>query len=100
MSDAPSTSGIQLRNRRGPVAETVELLSSMRFAIAMLVIIAKAAVIGTIMQQNKPMGDYINQFGPFWFEVFGKLGLYAIYSTWWFVSLVGLLVVSTIRRRC
>jgi cytochrome c biogenesis protein len=95
MSDAPSTSGIQLRNRRGPVAETVELLSSMRFAIAMLVIIAMAAVIGTIMQQNKPMGDYINQFGPFWFEVFGKLGLYAIYSTWWFVSLVGLLVVST-----
>lgn len=95
MSDAPSTSGIQLRNRRGIVAETVELLSSMRFAIAMLVIIAMAAVIGTIMQQNKPMGDYINQFGPFWFEVFDKLGLYAIYSTWWFVSLVGLLVVST-----
>ena len=95
MSNAPSTSGIQLRNRRGALAETVELLSSMRFAIAMLVVIAMAAVIGTIMQQNKPMPDYINQFGPFWFEVFSKLGLYAIYSTWWFVTLVGLLVVST-----
>jgi cytochrome c biogenesis protein len=95
MSNAPSTSGIQLRNSRGVVAETVELLSSMRFAIAMFVIIIMAAVIGTIMQQNKPMGDYVNQFGPFWFDVFDKLGLYAIYSSWWFVSLVGLLVVST-----
>lgn len=95
MSDAPSTSGIQLRNRRGPVAETVELLSSMRFAIALFVVIIFAAIIGTIVQQSQPMPNYINQFGPFWFEVFNKLGLYAIYSSWWFVSMCGLLVVST-----
>lgn len=95
MSDAPTTSGIQLRNRRGPVAETVELLSSMRFAIALFVVIIFAAIIGTIVQQSQPMPNYINQFGPFWFEVFNKLGLYAIYSSWWFVSMCGLLVVST-----
>jgi cytochrome c biogenesis protein len=95
MSDAPSTSGIQLRNRRGLLAETVELLSSMRFAIALFVVIIFAAIIGTIVQQSQPMPNYINQFGPFWFEVFNKLGLYAIYSSWWFVSMCGLLVVST-----
>ena len=95
MSDAPSTSGIQLRNRRGTLAETVELLSSMRFAIALFVVIIFAAIIGTIVQQSQPMPNYINQFGPFWFEVFNKLGLYAIYSSWWFVSMCGLLVVST-----
>jgi cytochrome c biogenesis protein len=95
MSDAPSTSGIQLRNRRGPLAETVELLSSMRFAIALFVVIIFAAIIGTIVQQSQPMPNYINQFGPFWFEVFNKLGLYAIYSSWWFASMCGLLVVST-----
>jgi cytochrome c biogenesis protein len=95
MSDAPSTSGIQLRNRRGPVAEIVELLSSMRFAIALFVVIIFAAIIGTIVQQSQPMPNYINQFGPFWFEVFNKLGLYAIYSSWWFVSMCALLVLST-----
>jgi cytochrome c biogenesis protein len=95
MSDTPSTSGIQLRNRRGPLAETVELLSSMRFAIALFVVIIFAAIIGTIVQQSQPMPNYINQFGPFWFEVFNKLGLYAIYSSWWFVSMCALLVVST-----
>lgn len=95
MSNAPSTSGIQLRNRRGPVAETVELLSSMRFAIALFVVIIFAAIIGTIVQQSQPMPNYVNQFGPFWFEVFDKLGLYAIYSSWWFVAMCALLVVST-----
>jgi len=95
MSSTPSTSGIQLRTRRGIVAEVVELLSSMRFAIALLSMVAIASVIGTIMQQNKPSGDYINQFGPFWSEVFGKLGLYAIYSSWWFLLIMGVLVVST-----
>jgi len=95
MSNTPSTSGIQLRNRRGAVAEIVELLSSMRFAISLLAMISIASVIGTIMQQNKPSGDYINQFGPFWAEVFGKLNLYAIYSAWWFLLIMGVLVVST-----
>jgi cytochrome c biogenesis protein len=95
MSNTPSTSGIQLRNRRGPVAEIVELLSSMRFAITLLAMIAIASVIGTIMQQNKPSGDYINQFGPFWAEVYSKLGLYAIYSSWWFLLIMGVLVIST-----
>ena len=35
------------------------------------------------------MPDYVNQFGPFWFEVFGKLGLYAVYSAWWFLLILG-----------
>ncbi|MGO4380099.1 cytochrome c biogenesis protein ResB [Pseudoduganella sp. RAF53_2] len=95
MSNITSTSGIQLRNSRGPMAEVVELLSSMRFAIALLAMIAIASVIGTIMQQGKPAADYINQFGPFWSEVYGKLGLYAIYSSWWFLTIMGVLVVST-----
>jgi cytochrome c biogenesis protein len=61
----------------------------------LFVVIIFAAIIGTIVQQSQPMPNYINQFGPFWFEVFNKLGLYAIYSSWWFVSMCGLLVVST-----
>jgi cytochrome c biogenesis protein len=95
MSSTPSTSGIQLRSRRGPLAEIVELLSSMRFAISLLAMIAIASVIGTIMQQNKPSGDYVNQFGPFWAQIFDKLGLYAIYSSWWFLLIMGVLVTST-----
>ena len=73
----------------------VELLSSMRFAISLLTIICIASVIGTVLKQQEPINNYVNQFGPFWSEVFGKLDLYAVYSAWWFLLILAFLVVST-----
>jgi len=90
-----TTTGIELKTRRRGLADAVELLSSMRFAITLLVMIAIAAIIGTIMQQDRGMSDYVNQFGPFWFEVFRKLSLYTVYSAWWFVLILAFLIVST-----
>jgi cytochrome c biogenesis protein len=90
-----STTGIELKTRRRGLAEAVELVSSMRFAIALLVMLAIAAIIGTVMQQNKAAPDYVNQFGPFWFEIFRKLGLYTVYSAWWFLLILATLIVST-----
>jgi cytochrome c biogenesis protein len=90
-----STAGIKMKTRRPAVDATVELLSSMRFAISLLTMIAIASVIGTVMKQNEPMSNYVNQFGPFWFEVFNKAGLYAVYSAWWFLGIMGFLVIST-----
>jgi len=92
---SPSTTGIQLNTRRPLVAEIVELISSMRFAIALLAMIAIAAIIGTVMKQGEASANYINQFGPFWFEVFRKFGLYTVYSAWWFLLLMATLVTST-----
>ncbi|HEX7635367.1 MAG TPA: cytochrome c biogenesis protein ResB [Noviherbaspirillum sp.] len=90
-----TTSGLQLKTERRWLAEAVELISSMRFAISLLTLIAIASVIGTVLKQNEPMPNYVNQFGPFWFEVFNKLGLYAVYSAWWFLLIMGFLVLST-----
>ena len=80
---------------RRRLATAFELLSSMRFAISLLVIIAIASAVGTVMKQNEPMPNYVNQFGPFWYEVFAKFGLYTVYSTWWFIVIMAFLVVST-----
>lgn len=90
-----STSGLQLKTDRRWLADAVELVSSMRFAISLLALIAIASVIGTVLKQNEPMPNYVNQFGPFWFEVFDKLGLYTVYSAWWFLLIMGFLVLST-----
>lgn len=90
-----NTSGLQLKTNRRWLANMVELFSSMRFAISLLTLIAIASVIGTVLKQNEPMPNYVNQFGPFWFEVFAKLGLYAVYSAWWFLLIMGFLVLST-----
>ncbi len=73
----------------------VELLSSMRFAIALLTVICIASVIGTVLKQHEPLPNYVNQFGPFWAEVFGALSLYSVYSAWWFLLILAFLVTST-----
>ena len=90
-----TTSGLQLKTNRRWLADTIELISSMRFAISLLTLIAIASVIGTVLKQNEPMPNYVNQFGPFWFEVFDKLSLYSVYSAWWFLLIMAFLVVST-----
>ena len=77
------------------VRDALELVSSMRFAIALFVLICVASIIGTVVSQNQPFNNYVNQFGPFWAEVFGAVGLYAIYSTPWFLLILAFLVIST-----
>jgi len=67
----------------------------MRFSISLLTLISIASVIGTVLKQNEPFANYINQFGPFWFEVFRVLGLYSVYNTVWFLTILGFLVLST-----
>ncbi len=90
-----STEGLQINAGSRFVRACVELLSSMRFSISLLSIICIASVIGTVLQQQMPYGNYVNQFGPFWAEVFGALKLYAVYSSWWFLLILAFLVTST-----
>lgn len=73
----------------------LEFLGSMNLAITVLVAIAVAAVIGTVLQQNQAYNDYIIKFGPYWFEVFKSLDLYDIYAAWWFLGMLGFLLLST-----
>lgn len=72
-----------------------ELLSSMRFAISLLSILAIASIVGTVLKQAEPYSNYLIQFGPFWFDVFKKLGLYDVYHASWFLVILTFLVVST-----
>lgn len=90
-----TTAGVQINTRRRWLAELIELISSMRFAISLLSLLAIASIIGTVLKQNEPLPNYVNQFGPFWFDVFGKLGLYSVYAAWWFLLILAFLVLST-----
>ncbi|MBU2851711.1 cytochrome c biogenesis protein ResB, partial [Acidithiobacillus ferrivorans] len=53
----------------------VNFLGSMRLAVSLLVLLAIASVIGTVLNQQQPYEDYALKFGPFWFDVFRDLGL-------------------------
>lgn len=67
----------------------------MRFAVALLALLALASVIGTVLQQNQQPAAYLVEFGPFWDGIFRFLGLYDVYSSAWFVAIMGFLVLST-----
>ncbi|AVS61048.1 cytochrome C biogenesis protein ResB [Paracidovorax avenae] len=87
--------GHPLPSRTAPARALVELLSSMRFAISLLTVICIASVIGTVLKQHEPAANYVNQFGPFWAELFLALRLNAVYSAWWFLLILAFLVTST-----
>src|SRR3569832_1933125 len=72
-----------------------ELLSSMRFALSLLSLLAVAAFIGTVLQQAEPYNYFFIQFGPFWYEAYEKLGLYDGYHAAWLLVILTFLVVST-----
>ncbi|QNN58012.1 cytochrome c biogenesis protein ResB [Diaphorobacter ruginosibacter] len=93
MSDAAPELPASTSTQKG--RSLTELLASMRFAISLLTVICIASVIGTVLKQHEPAVNYVNQFGPFWADLFLSLKLNAVYSAWWFLLILAFLVVST-----
>ncbi|WP_018867701.1 MULTISPECIES: cytochrome c biogenesis protein ResB [unclassified Thioalkalivibrio] len=73
----------------------VDFMGSMSLAITLLVALAIASVIGTVLVQNEPYTEYLMDYGPFWHEIFAGMGLYQVYSATWFLLVVAFLVIST-----
>lgn len=69
-------------------------IGSMNLAIVLLVMLAIASVIGTILKQNEAYASYVIKFGPFWFDVFRTLELYDVYSAIWFLTVLAFLLLS------
>lgn len=76
--------------------EFLELISSMRFAVALLVLICVASVIGTVIVQNQLPVRYVEQFGWFWASFFDFFDLFAVFGSSWFLLILVFLVVSTV----
>jgi cytochrome c biogenesis protein len=90
-----ATTGLEMPTGARWLRDAVELVSSMRFAISLFVLICIAATIGTVVNQGEPLNNYVDQFGPFWAGVLDAAGLYTIYSSWWFLLALAVLVIST-----
>lgn len=83
------------RARQTPGSLWLAFLGSMNLAITLLVAVAIASVIGTVLQQGETSQNYIIKFGPYWHDVFKLLGLNDVYSAFWFLLILGFLLVST-----
>ncbi|MFC0401652.1 cytochrome c biogenesis protein ResB [Paraburkholderia rhizosphaerae] len=88
------TANEKARLGKPAMRRVLELGGSMRFAIALLVVLAIASTIGTVVEQGDPYPNYVNEFGPFWADVFRGLGIFDVYDAWWFVLILAFLIVS------
>ncbi len=82
---------------RQSVALVWRTLRSMRTALILLLILAAAAVIGSLLPQvpNSPerVGQYLDDH-EFWGTMFFRAGFFDVYGSWWFVLITALLFVS------
>lgn len=72
------------------------VLSSVKFTIFILILIAAVSIIGTVIEQGQSPQDYFSAYGERWAEIILRLGLDRMYNTPWFVSLLVLLVVNIV----
>lgn len=80
----------------------VELFSSLRLAIALLIVLALVSIFGTFIPQEQDPAVYAQRYGADYYSLFKNLGLIDLYHSWGFRLLMGLitlnLLVCTLRR--
>jgi len=73
-----------------------DLLCSVRLTIFLLILLALTSIFGTIIPQNAPAIQYVQQFGPGFYRFLNVLGLFDMYHSWWFRGILGLLAINII----
>ncbi len=79
---------------KSTVAEVMDFLASVKLALIILFALAVAAVGGTVIPQNLPPGQYIQGLGPRMYTFLSYLDMFDMYHSWWFNSLLGLLLLN------
>ncbi|MBI2438177.1 MAG: cytochrome c biogenesis protein ResB [Lentisphaerae bacterium] len=76
-----------------PSARLFDFLTSMKFALLIVFLIALACAVGTLLPQGAEVADYLqhNPAATGRMELFAKLGLTNVFFCWWFLALLGIL---------
>src|SRR4030065_2046400 len=70
---------------------------SLKLAISVIIILAVASIIGTIIEQNQPLEKYRQVYTDGAIRLFESLSLFDMYHSWWFLLL---LVLFTVNLSC
>lgn len=77
-----------------PAGALWKQLTSIKLTVWVLLTIAAAAVIGTLIPQNKPPAYYQDHFGERLYALFSRLDLLDMYHSLWFQALLLILAVN------
>ena len=64
--------------------------------MALLLTLAVTSIFGTLIPQNEDPAAYVQAFGEFGFRLFSILGIFDMYHSWWFQSLILLLTANIV----
>ncbi len=79
-------------------SRSIDFLSSVKFGIILLILLILTSVVGMLVTQYNIPGFavYYSALGPFRQTLYNALGLFDIYSTWYFNALLCLLALNII----
>lgn len=71
-----------------------DFFTSLKLVIVLLLVLSVLSIVGTIVEQNKPLQEYYRYLQPSTVALFGKLGIFDMYHSWWFISCLAMLALN------
>src|SRR3990172_9247139 len=75
-----------------------KFFTSIKLAIFIIIILAIASIIGTIIEQNQPLEKYRQVYTDGAIRLFESLNLFDMYHSWWFLLLLVLFTETIIEQ--
>src|SRR4030043_2233384 len=82
------------QKEKGVVSILFDFFRSLKLTIFLLILLATLSIIGTLIKQNAPSGEYIHRYGVKLYNVLELFNLFDMYHSWWFSAILLLLVVN------
>ncbi len=73
-----------------------KFISTVKLTLFIFFTAALASIIGTVIEQNKPVQTYVAAYGQEYADLIVRFGLDNMYQTWWFIAILLLLVLNII----
>jgi len=95
-ADTPAVAA--LKKNKSVIDQTLSLLSSVRFGLVMLMLLLVCCMIGMLVMQQNVDGfrQYYIRLTPAQRSLYGSLGLFDIYHSWYFTGLLAVISLNII----
>jgi cytochrome c biogenesis protein len=78
------------------ISRVWNFFTSIRLTVVLLISLAATSIVGTLIPQNENPAAYVQAFGEFASQLFSVLGLFDMYHSWWFQTLILLLTANIV----
>jgi len=80
----------------GPFRSLWKFFASVRLTIVLLLTLASTSIVGTLIPQNESPEAYFNAYGAFFYRFFDIFGIFDLYHSWWFQTLMLMLALNVL----